>query len=218
MANNSIKRYSLSKQVADKLESMIENSVYKVDERIPTETVLMEMFSVSRNTVRESIQSLVSAGILEVRQGDGTYVISNNRFDATMSKKLESASYAEVNEARKTLEVSFASFAAERRTEEDLIRIQKALEERQQSHDSEKEHTLSDIRFHMEIASSCHNTVLLDLYKSLYTFLIDNISKRRSKTSLTNEEIDKYHEELYEAIKNKDSANAEAYAKKILNI
>ena len=93
MKNEPIKRYSLSEQVANQLEKMIENNVYKINERIPTEVELIECFNVSRNTIREAIRELVSAGILEVRQGDGTYVRANNRFDATISKQLREAEH-----------------------------------------------------------------------------------------------------------------------------
>ena len=57
-----IKRDSLSKQVSDKLESMIESGAYQVGERIPTEPELMEMFQVSRNTVREADVTSVKVG------------------------------------------------------------------------------------------------------------------------------------------------------------
>ncbi len=67
MTTNQIKRYSLSQQVADQLESRIADGVYAVGEKIPTETELAEMFDVSRNTLREVIQCLTSVGILEVR-------------------------------------------------------------------------------------------------------------------------------------------------------
>ena len=218
MEKNTIKRYSLSKQVADKLEKMIENHIYKVDEKIPTEADLMKKFDVSRNTIRESVQSLVSAGILEVRQGDGTYVRSNNRFDAGMQRILKGTKYQDINETRKTLEISIAFLAALRRTEEDLDRIKEALIERQRQDTNEREHTILDIKFHMEIAKSCGNILLVTLYKSLYSYLIENISKRTVKTSLTNEQIDQLHIDLYEAIAESDGEKAKDVARKILSI
>lgn len=218
MERNTVKRYSLTKQVSDRLESMIEDGTFEIGSKIPTESELMESFNVSRNTLREAIHSLTSAGILEVRQGDGTYVISNNRFDANMSMKLENVSYNKVNEARKTLEVSIASYAASRRTEKDLINIKSALDKRQVSQGSEKENTILDVTFHMEIAKACHNEVLLLLYKSLYTFLVSNIEKRKLKSSGDQTAIDQYHEDLVMAIEKGDPEEAEFYAKKILKM
>ena len=48
----------------------------KIGERIPTEGELTELFEVGRSTVREAVKGLVARGVLEVRRGDGTYVIS----------------------------------------------------------------------------------------------------------------------------------------------
>ena len=48
--------------------------VWPVGSRIPTEPELAELLGISRNTVREAVRVLLFAGLLEVRQGDGTYV------------------------------------------------------------------------------------------------------------------------------------------------
>ena len=48
----------------------------KIGERIPTEGELTELFEVGRSTVREAVKGLVTRSVLEVRRGDGTYVIS----------------------------------------------------------------------------------------------------------------------------------------------
>lgn len=48
----------------------------KIGERIPTEGELTELFEVGRSTVRGAVKGLVTRGVLEVRRGDGTYVIS----------------------------------------------------------------------------------------------------------------------------------------------
>ena len=48
----------------------------KIGERLPTEGELTELFEVGRSTVREVVKGLVTRGVLEVRSGDGTYVIS----------------------------------------------------------------------------------------------------------------------------------------------
>ena len=52
-----------------------------VGDKIPNEFELAEMFGVGRSTIRETVKSLVSKGVLEVRRGDGTYVISTNRLE-----------------------------------------------------------------------------------------------------------------------------------------
>lgn len=218
MNEKQVKRYPLSRQVADQLEKMISDGVYKVGDKIPTEPELTQMFSVSRNTLREAIQSLTSAGILQVKQGDGTYVCADNRFHANMSKEYDQASLPDILEARNVLEAAIAMLAAQRRTEEDLQQIYKALISRQELVDSEKEDSGADIRFHMTIARACHNQIMEDLYSSLSEYLESHVAERLEKTTLNTEQIDLLHEKLYVAIRDGQPDTAHVCAQNILKI
>ena len=218
MEQKRVKRYPLSRQVADQLEKMIESGVYEIGQKIPTEPELMDMFSVSRNTLREAIQSLTSAGILLVKQGDGTYVRSNNRFHAHMSLEYEQVSLDDIQETRNALEITIAHLAAQRRTENDLNRIEEALIQRRKLKEVEKENTRADMEFHMAIAQSCHNKILNDLYRSISSYLESHIAERQAETNLDSAEIDELHEKLYIAIRNQASDVASVCAQDILNI
>ena len=213
-----IKRDSLSKQVSDKLESMIESGTYQVGERIPTEPELMEMFQVSRNTVREAVQSLTWAGILEVKQGDGTYVRSNNRFQANMTQRYSQVDLEDIRETRNCLEASIAHLAAQRRNQEDIAKIQAALLNRRAQTDDTKENTKADVDFHMVIANACHNTILIDVYKSLSAYLESQIAERNLASPLSQEQIDNLHEVLCSAIVDGDPDRAAFAVQKILEI
>ena len=213
-----IKRDSLSKQIADKLENMIESEEFVVGQRIPTEPELMEMFQVSRNTIREAIQSLTGAGILEIKQGDGTYVRAPNRFCANMKKKYAQVSFDDIRETRNCLEVTIAGLAALRREPEDLNRIRQALTRREDQTTDAKENTRADIEFHMCIAEASHNAILIDIYRSISDYLESHITGRNEVSPLTHEEIDLLHEKLFEAVRAGDRDQASAAASRILEI
>lgn len=216
MEETSVKRYSLSKQVSDKLESMIANGEYKVGEKINSESELMAMFSVSRNTLREAIHALTSAGVLEVKQGDGTYVRSNNRFSANMKQEYDHVKFEDITETRNALEITIAQLAAKRHTEKDLEKIEIALNKRQSMESTERKNTKADMDFHLKVAEACHNKILIDLYLSMFDYLENFISEKQEKTNLELTEIDKLHEKLYEAIKESDSDKAGLCAKNII--
>ena len=218
MNEKRVKRYSLSKQVADQLEKMIEDGTYAVGEKIPTEPELTEMFSVSRNTLREAIQSLTSAGILVVKQGDGTYVRSNNRFHARMSMEYEQVSPADILEARNVLEITIAALASQRRTDEDLQQIGEALILRQKQDGAQKENTQADMQFHLAVSRACHNQILMDLYASVASYTESHIAQRQVMTELDLSEIDALHEKLYLAIRDQQIDQARICAQNILNI
>ena len=214
----SVKRYSLSKQVADSLEEMIEKGEYAVGEKINSEVELMKMFDVSRNTIREAVQALTSAGVLEVKQGDGPYVRSSNRFNANMNLKYEQISLKDIKEARNAIEISIVNLAAQRCTEKDLKTITAKYEKRKMLQETKKENTLADIEFHVAIAKASHNKILIDLYQSISSYLENHISERQADNDYDIEKIDALHECLYEAIKHHDSKQAIECTQNILNI
>ena len=82
-------RKTLSTQLAEMLETAIQEEEWKVGEKMPSEPELAEMYGVSRNTVREAVHYLAISGLIEVRQGDGTYVRNKTALDATLAKRLE---------------------------------------------------------------------------------------------------------------------------------
>ena len=218
MTSKIIKRESLSKQVSDQLEKMISSGKYKLGEKIPTESELMEMFDVSRNTIREAIQSLTWSGLLVVKQGDGTYVSSSDRFNANMEQKYQTVSLESIKEARNCLELTIAHLAATRRNDDDLKNIKEKLQSRKALETNIKENTKADLDFHIAIALACHNSILIDMYKSIAIYLENQISDRNKNTSLPAEEIDKLHEILFTAILEGNPEKATDIDKKILEI
>ena len=217
MSNKIVKRDSLSKQVSDKLEAMIENGTYQVGDRFPTEPELMEMFSVSRNTVREAVQSLTWSGLLEVKQGDGTYVRSGSRFYANMKQRFSDISLHDIQETRDCLEATIARLAAQRRNQEDIDKVRRALHQRKVLTSDIKENTQADLAFHMAIAEASHNEILLDVYKSLSDYLESQIAERMVDPCPTGE-VDLLHEMLYEAIRDGNPDQAGSAAQRIVNI
>lgn len=69
-------KYYILKKV---LEEKIENEEFPADEPIPSERELMEMYQVSRITVRKAVDELVNEGYLHKIQGKGTYVKTDER-------------------------------------------------------------------------------------------------------------------------------------------
>lgn len=213
-----IKRDSLAKQVSNELESMIEKGEYAVGEKIPTEPDLMETFQVSRNTIREAVQGLTYAGLLETKQGNGTFVRSSSRFQANMKKKYEEVSIDDICEARNALEVTIAHLAALRHNDSDKEKLATAFRNRQEQKTDNKEKTKADLEFHLAVAEACHNQILIDLYNSLCFYLENHISERQVDTSFTPDEIDEMHRRLYEAITNHNNVEAGIAAHNILEI
>lgn len=218
MTKSILKRESLSKQVSDQLEKMISSGTYAVGEKIPTEPELAEMFQVSRNTVREAVQSLTWSGLLSVKQGDGTYVCASDRFQANMEQKYQEVSLEDIKEIRNCLEVTIAHLAAQRRSAEDIEQIRAMLLRRKTLTEDVKENTRTDLDFHLAIAKACRNGIMIDMYESISCYLEKQIEVRNQTSSLSTEEIDRLHEVLFSSIERGEPEQASAAVTKILEI
>ena len=64
-------------QVEEQLRRDIENGVYSKNGRIPTEAELAKQYNVSRITVRRAVEDLVGQGLVEKKQGKGTFVTAH---------------------------------------------------------------------------------------------------------------------------------------------
>ncbi|MFD0823310.1 FadR/GntR family transcriptional regulator, partial [Micromonospora zhanjiangensis] len=99
------------RQTIDRLRAAIEDGSWPLGSKIPTEPQLVEALGVGRNTVREAVRALVHAGVLECRQGSGTYVISTDELAGAVARQFPAARLAEVVEVRRAFEVEAARLA-----------------------------------------------------------------------------------------------------------
>ena len=147
----------LASQVEDALMDDILNKPVPIGEKIPNEYELAEMYGVGRSTIRETVKSLVSKGILEVRQGSGTYVIGTDTLENDplgFSKYEDKYKLAlELFEVRLMLEPEIAALAAQKATEQDKEEIVRLCDEVEDFYRAGKNHTKKDQAFHAAIAN-----------------------------------------------------------------
>jgi DNA-binding FadR family transcriptional regulator len=162
------RRTGLVDQVIDQLRQSVASGEWPVGQRIPNETVLVEALGVGRNTVREAVRALAHAGILEVRQGDGTYVRATSEVSGAL-RRLYGAELREVLEVRRGLEVEGARLAAARHTDADVAELRELLARRDACLDSGDidDFARADADFHLAVVRSSHNATLTELYRGL---------------------------------------------------
>ena len=167
MTLRTARRSSLVDQVIEQLRGEITGGGWPVGAKIPPEPVLSETLGVGRNTVREAVRALTHAGLLESRQGDGTYVRATSELSGAVRRRLERAELVEILEVRRGFEVEAARLAATRRTEADIAAIAVALARRDAAW-AAGEHSAfveADLEFHTAVVEATHNRVLTDLYR-----------------------------------------------------
>ncbi|WP_261808074.1 FadR/GntR family transcriptional regulator [Paenibacillus sp. N3.4] len=171
----------------------------------------MAQFGVGRSTIREAVRVLAHAGMLEKRQGHGTFVIGDASKQEPLDYRLRRAEVLDVYEVRLILELEIAKWAAERRDEHDLEQIRNFLEIRNQALVSgdHQQYLDADVAFHLAIAAAAKNPVIVDLYRSFSNVLRTALDKLLTDPRHENNQTE-LHIQMYEAIRDQDPAKAMA--------
>lgn len=196
------RRTGLVDQVIDQIRTSVATGEWAVNTRIPTEPALAEALGVGRNTVREAVRALAHCGILEVRQGDGTYVRATSEVSGAL-RRLCGTELREVLEVRRCLEVEGAALAATARTEAELAELRQLLRKTEalQHTGSHDEFARADTELHFAVVSSSHNTVLTELYRGLTEVIRASVATYSDEQSKTGFVI---HRDLIAAIAARD--------------
>lgn len=210
-----IKPKKVSAQIAEQIRSSILAGEFKPGDKLPPERELAEMFGVSRPSVREALNMLASAGLLESYQGGGTVVKSlvETAVGNPLSEliRVEQARALDVIEVRKGMEAWTAYYAAQRAQPEDVRKLEKIVENMRQNLENVSPSEDLDANFHIVIARATRNVVWLHLMQSFYEALKVFQQTVWRAVYLTEEDhriLYDHHRLIFEAIRDKDPERA----------
>lgn len=145
--------------MVEQIEKMIELGDFTIGEKLPSVRELCELFGVGRSAVRDAITTLKGKGTVEVKHGEGTYIRGFDSSSLFKSQVLLPSlkDIRELFQVRKMLETGMAEMASLNRTDEMILAMEEIL-----SNQSETGWE-ADYSFHMAIAKSSGNEVLLQL-------------------------------------------------------
>lgn len=157
----------LYERVSDDLADRIASGAYLVGQRLPSERVLAQTYSVSRPTVREAIIALELDGLVEVRMGSGVYVTSSTPHGG---KAIEAdVGPFELLEARRAIEGEACALAAIRITDAELDALTALIAEMQDENGRDIGRSEdADRRFHVLIAAATQNSPMVDAVEALW--------------------------------------------------
>ncbi len=202
----------LSEKIAEQLLRLV-STEFREGDKLPAEPELSSLFGVSRITVREAVGKLVTYGILEVRQGDGTFVksLSPSSFMKPILPmlKLSNAGIVDIFEVRLLLECKAAEDAAVHATDEELSELRENIDRMNaaaMANDMDLYNDL-DVRFHMLIAKISHNKVLYTIDELLTDLISETIRKTCSESQQVICSII-FHNRIFQAISEHEPKNA----------
>lgn len=208
MPLNTPRRSALSDQVIDAVRQQITSGAWPVGSRIPTEPELVEQLGVARNTVREAIRALAHNGLLDIRQGAGTFVAATSELAGVMQRRFADAEPLHIAELRSALEAEGARLAARRRTAADLRQLDLLLERRERAWESGEVSRFveADATLHLAVVQASHNEVLTALHADLGDVLRDFLRSDVGEELREERYID--HSPMVEAIRDRDAERA----------
>ena len=198
-------RVSLTQAAIDQIKGMIVRGELRPGDRLPKESELAARLNLSRGSLREAVRGLSLVRVLEVRQGDGTYVTSLKpellleSISFFTELQDEEASLHQILEARRMLEAGTASLAALLASPEELATLERLVDE-MPNLDEIEAFVENDLEFHRVIAVASRNDVVVAL--------LDNLSSRTTRArvwrgltqSRAYERTVEEHRAIYEAL------------------
>ena len=209
MSPRAVRSCTTAEEVASRLREMIHSGQLASGDRLPPERDLAKHLGVSRPTLRAGIRSLTAVGILQSRQGAGTFVAEAEESPTldTNALRLLSALHGftsdEMFEARLALEMSIAGLAAERATSEQMTQLAEEIAGMYSSLDRPPQYLVHDMQFHQTVAAASGNRILTALMNMVATILFDYRSKTVKRATDLKESAEQHHR-IYRAIRDHD--------------
>jgi GntR family transcriptional regulator, transcriptional repressor for pyruvate dehydrogenase complex len=199
--------------VLEGIEKLITARQLHPGDRLPSERDLAEEFGVSRTLVREAVHSLVARGLLEVKPGSGIVIRLPSRQTVIQSVATffqmghPQLDPRKIFEVRRVLEVEVAGTAAERRTLEDLARLEATLKQMNTVKRKAEAFAEHDVNFHSLLAQATHNELFVLMNESIHDILY-KVRQLGGIVPGSRDKAIKFHEAIYKKVRVSDAKGA----------
>lgn len=213
---NKIKPKKIYEEVAEAIHTMISSGQLQPGDKLDSVQQLAENFQVGRSAIREALTALRAMGLIEIRQGEGTYVkqfeSEQISFPLSTAILMNAQDTAHLLEVRKILETGTVFSAAKKRTDIQLQTMKEALEEMKRASGDEELGEKADLQFHMAIAESSHNPLLISLMNHVSGLMGETMKETRRlwlySKQTTTDRLYEEHYAIFNAIKEQNAEEA----------
>ena len=203
-------------EICEILHEKIMSGELKEGDRLDSVEHLAEQLNVSRSAVREALASLKAMGLIEIKQGSGTYVKQMPEqldFQLSATFQANQQHVPHLLELRKIIEVGTVASAARNRTQQDIEKMQLLLNKMKNAQGDGEIGEQADFEFHRTIAIASQNPLLANLLDQVAGLTIE-IMRETRKLSLfskqtTLERLYEDHMQIFLAIKQQNPELAE---------
>ncbi len=208
-----IKTSKLSDEVYNQIVTLISRGKLKPGDKIPSERDLAADLGISRQSVREALNRAEVMGLIEVRQGEGSFILSSINKSLkpplTIIIEEEAERIFEFIEIRKLIEGWCAEKAASEATSEDFKNMEKILEKMKRVASKDKQWEELDLELHLSFAKATHNVIAVHMMEALKSNFQPFF--KFAKSMPRSEKIDvlwQHHFDIFTAIKDRNPQKA----------
>jgi GntR family transcriptional repressor for pyruvate dehydrogenase complex len=218
-----VKPKRISEEIVKQLKSLIFSGKLRPGEKLPPERELAKSLNVSRVSLREALNALQGMGLIEIQQGNRTFVrpiTTRSIYDPLVSFCKESPqNFLQVFEIRKILDIGSVSLAAERAEPKHITKLEIIVNQMEDDLKNNRLGAKPDLDFHLEIVTATQNQVYSHLATTVYDLLQEEMriawggifNNAASKTALLEQHI-----KIIESIKSHDPKKARRAAREHL--
>jgi GntR family transcriptional repressor for pyruvate dehydrogenase complex len=206
-----IEKANLYEKIVDGLEKVIMES--ESDEKLPSESALAKQFDVSKAVIREALKVLKDRGLIQSRNGDGSYITrpdTSSVADAVSRIiKMKNISDENIHNLRLILETATVKAATLHARAEDIKQLEENLKVMSDPALSEIRRVETDIQFHLIIARSSENALLTMFVEVLMSLLKGYMIKAAASKNYDRKNSINEHREIIDAVKKRELDYAE---------
>jgi GntR family transcriptional repressor for pyruvate dehydrogenase complex len=205
----------VSDEIVDQIKKLILDGKLEPGEKLPPEREFAELLGVGRSSLREAMNTLETLGYLEIKKRKGNFIkalsssITLDPLTRLFDEKTETL--FQLYEVRNDIEMASAYWAAIRRTQEDMEKIESCLSQMKQSDKEERSWWKEDLSFHLAVAQASHNFLRVHILKDLFDLsanYVEEMFTRILQKPHNNAVLIEHHESVFRAVKEKNPEKA----------
>ncbi len=207
------KQQTVAEAISAEILDLLRQKELRPGDKLPPERELAEMLGVSRPSLREALRALSIMKVVEVRQGDGTYVSALKPAELVEHLEfvfmLDDSTLLQLFEARKIVETGNVALAAQRITDEELAALHDCLQQSERSVDDPDAFLLADLALHEIITRAARNPLLDRFMASIGTLSRASRHKTVRMSGVTTAAVE-HHRQIVAALQARDPQAASA--------
>ena len=208
-----VKRSSVAEEISERILRLLREKHLKPGDKLPPERELATMLQVSRPSLREALRALSIMNIIEIRQGDGTYISSLEPYDLLQQLEfifqIDETALHQLFEARIVIEVGCAGLAAANMDDETIQHIAELVQRAEDTVGDPEAFSQADSDLHMAVIAASGNPLLIRFMESITQFGMASRAITTRSDKLRNQGMDD-HKAILKALKNRDPEAAQS--------